>query len=98
MFVLSFCCSGGACSLARAAELEGSLDGLRRAVGQAEARKRTEDDALEEVTETTKACFRHTPCRRVRLFDRRDVYSCKGMLLSVDHGPQGGGLLRDAAK
>ncbi|CAM9576403.1 unnamed protein product [Ectocarpus sp. 12 AP-2014] len=41
-------------SLARAAELEGSLDGLRRAVGQTEARKKTEDEALEEVNESLK--------------------------------------------
>lgn len=37
-------------SLARAAKLEGSLDGLRRALGQSEARKKSEDEALEEAS------------------------------------------------
>lgn len=40
----------GASSSARAAELEAGLDGLKRAVTQAEARKKSEETALEEVT------------------------------------------------
>lgn len=40
----------GEASLARATELEGSLEGLRRGVSQSEARKKSEEDALEAVS------------------------------------------------
>ncbi|CAM9496091.1 unnamed protein product, partial [Laminaria digitata] len=41
-------------SLARATEVEGTLEGLRRGVSQAEARKESEDAALEEVNQSLK--------------------------------------------
>lgn len=46
-----FCCTVTLfeCSLARAEELEGSLERLKGVVAQAEARKASEDAALEEV-------------------------------------------------
>lgn len=44
-------CAFDEASLARATELEGTLEGLRRGVSQSEARKKSEDDALEAVSE-----------------------------------------------
>lgn len=44
------------CSLARAEELEGSLERLKEGVAQAEARKASEDAALEEVFALSRDC------------------------------------------